>query len=97
MQGANDVPLCIDSPNAKLLARIIEEGECFVGGLIYTGQLMTDEVEVLKPYLAGVEASGSKTRIILCTVKDDLHDTGKNIVRSMLEAKVLSQNDPKKS
>ena len=25
MQGATDVPLCIDSPNAALLARILEE------------------------------------------------------------------------
>ena len=29
---------------------------------------------------------GDKTKMILCTVKDDLHDIGKNIVRSMLEA-----------
>ena len=29
---------------------------------------------------------GSMTKMILCTVKDDLHDIGKNIVRSMLEA-----------
>ena len=57
-----------------------------MGDLIYAGELMTDAVEVLKPYLAEGEASGSKTRMILCTVKDDLHDIGKNIVRSMLEA-----------
>ena len=62
------------------------EGEYFVGDLIYAGELMTDAVEVLKPYLAGAEIGGSKTRMILCTVKDDLHDIGKNIVRSMLEA-----------
>jgi len=43
-------------------------------------------VEVLKPYLAGAESGGPKTKMILCTVKDDLHDIGKNIVRSMLEA-----------
>ena len=29
---------------------------------------------------------GPKTKMILCTVKDDLHDIGKNIVRAMLEA-----------
>ena len=47
---------------------------------------MTDAVEMLKPYLAGAESTGAKTKMILCTVKDDLHDIGKNIVRSMLEA-----------
>ena len=65
---------------------LFEEGEYFVGDLIYAGELMTDAVEVLKPYLAGTASSGTKTRMILCTVKDDLHDIGKNIVRSMLEA-----------
>ena len=68
------------------VGKLFEEGEYFVGDLIYAGELMTDAVEVLKPYLAAGEAAGSKTRMILCTVKDDLHDIGKNIVSSMLEA-----------
>ena len=68
------------------VGKLFEEGEYFVGDLIYAGELMTDAVEVLKPYLAGGETGGAKTKMILCTVKDDLHDIGKNIVRSMLEA-----------
>ena len=68
------------------VGKLFEEGEYFVGDLIYAGELMTDAVEMLKPYLAGGESSGAKTKMILCTVKDDLHDIGKNIVRSMLEA-----------
>ena len=68
------------------VGKLFEEGEYFVGDLIYAGELMTDAVEVLKPYLASGAAAGSNTRMILCTVKDDLHDIGKNIVRSMLEA-----------
>ena len=85
----------VDAANAAMEAcqkgmdtvgKLFEEGEYFVGDLIYAGELMTDAVEVLKPFLAGSASSGSKTRMILCTVKDDLHDIGKNIVRSMLEA-----------
>ena len=84
-----------DSANAAMEAcqkgmdtvgNLFEEGEYFVGDLIYAGELMSDAVEVLKPYLAGTESSGTKTKMILCTVKGDLHDIGKNIVRSMLEA-----------
>ena len=67
------------------VGKLFEEGEYFVGDLIYAGEIMTDAVEVLKPYLATGEG-GAKARMILCTVKDDLHDIGKNIVRSMLEA-----------
>ena len=68
------------------VGRLFEEGEYFVGDLIFAGELMTDAVEVLKPLLASSESTGTKTKMILCTVKDDLHDIGKNIVRSMLEA-----------
>ena len=67
------------------VGKLFEEGEYFVGDLIYAGEIMTDAVEVLKPYLAAGEGS-AKAKMILCTVKDDLHDIGKNIVRSMLEA-----------
>ena len=67
------------------VGKLFEEGEYFVGDLIYAGEIMTDAVEVLKPYLTAGDSS-AKAKMILCTVKDDLHDIGKNIVRSMLEA-----------
>lgn len=67
------------------VGKLFEEGEYFVGDLIYAGEIMTDAVEVLKPYLTADEGT-AKAKMILCTVKDDLHDIGKNIVRSMLEA-----------
>lgn len=64
-----------------------ESGEYFVGDLIFAGELMTDAVGILKDALvSGDGGSGPKAKMILCTVKDDLHDIGKNIVRSMLEA-----------
>ena len=68
------------------VGKLFEEGEYFVGDLIYAGELMTDAVAILKDALVEGDANGPKTRMILCTVKDDLHDIGKNIVRSMLEA-----------
>lgn len=68
------------------VGRLFEEKEYFVGDLIFAGELMTDAVEVLKPLLASGESTGAKTKMVICTVKDDLHDIGKNIVRSMLEA-----------
>ena len=68
------------------VGKLYEEGEYFVGDLIYAGELMTEAVGVLKDALVSGEAAGAKTKMVLCTVKDDLHDIGKNIVRSMLEA-----------
>ena len=64
-----------------------ESGEYFVGDLIYAGELMTDAVPILKDALvSGGDEGAAKTKMVLCTVKDDLHDIGKNIVRAMLEA-----------
>ncbi len=64
-----------------------EDGEYFVGDLIYAGELMTKAVDILKDALVSGDGDGEvKAKMILCTVKDDLHDIGKNIVRSMLEA-----------
>lgn len=62
-----------------------ESGEYFVADLIYAGEIMTEAMDIIKPAISG--ASGETIgRMILCTVKDDLHDIGKNIVRAMLEA-----------
>ena len=61
-------------------------GEYFVGDLIFAGELMQKAVEILQSALLGGEASSIVGRMIMCTVKDDLHDIGKNIVGSMLKA-----------
>ena len=68
------------------VGKLFEEGEYFVGDLIYAGELMTQAVDILKDALVAGQQGDVKTRMLLCTVKDDLHDIGKNIVKAMLEA-----------
>ncbi len=63
-----------------------ESGEYFVGDLIFAGELMTSAVEILKDALISDDGGSKKTKMILCTVRGDLHDIGKNIVKAMLEA-----------
>jgi methanogenic corrinoid protein MtbC1 len=83
-EGVNEAVNAMQEGMSEVGARF-ESGEYFVGDLIYAGELMAGAMDILKPALAG--DSGSKVgRLILCTVKDDLHDIGKNIVRAMLEA-----------
>ncbi len=82
-EGVNEAVNAMQEGMSEVGARF-ESGEYFVGDLIYAGELMAGAMDILKPALAG--DSGSKVgRLILCTVKDDLHDIGKNIVRAMLE------------
>ena len=62
-----------------------ESGEYFVADLIFAGDLMSEAAGTLKQFLAadGAEALG---KVIICTVKGDIHDIGKNIVKALLEA-----------
>ncbi len=83
-EGVNEAVAAMQEGMKEVGSRF-EEGEYFVGDLIYAGELMGGAMDVLKPALAG-EGSTKTGRMILCTVKDDLHDIGKNIVRAMLEA-----------
>ncbi|MBQ8237665.1 MAG: dihydropteroate synthase [Oscillospiraceae bacterium] len=53
MQGATDVPLCIDSPDAKLLARIIEEGHLNRPGMVNSVNEEGDKCETIFPLIAG--------------------------------------------
>ncbi len=70
-----------------IVGEYFEQGEYFVSDLIYAGELMTQAVGILKDALiSGDGESGERSSMILCTVQNDLHDIGKNIVRSMLEA-----------
>lgn len=63
-----------------------ETGEYFVSDLIYAGDIMKEAANILKDALVEGESGGHKGRMILCTVKGDLHDIGKNIVGAMLTA-----------
>lgn len=52
------------------------------------GRAMKGALELLKPLLAG-SASTTIGKIVIGTVKGDLHDIGKNLVASMLEGAAL--------
>lgn len=61
-----------------------EAGKAFVPELLMAARAMKGALEVLKPYLvsSGAIALG---KVVIGTVKGDLHDIGKNLVASMLE------------
>ncbi|MCD8290954.1 MAG: homocysteine S-methyltransferase family protein [Prevotella sp.] len=61
-----------------------EDGKAFVPQLLMAGRAMKAGLELLKPLLAD-DTSTSIGRVVIGTVKGDLHDVGKNLVASMLE------------
>ena len=61
-----------------------QDGKAFVPQLLMAGRAMKAALELLKPLLAG-QTSTSLGKVVIGTVKGDLHDIGKNLVASMLE------------
>lgn len=61
-----------------------QDGKAFVPQLLMAGRAMKAALELLKPMLAG-SAATTIGRVVIGTVKGDLHDIGKNLVASMLE------------
>lgn len=69
-----------------------KNNEVFVPEVLVAARAMNKGVEVLKPALIaqGVEARGVA---VIGTVKGDLHDIGKNLVKMMMEGKGLEMVD----
>jgi corrinoid protein of di/trimethylamine methyltransferase len=66
--------------------------EVYVPEVLIAARAMKAGVEILKPYLvsANVKPAG---RICIGTVKGDLHDIGKNLVKMMMEGKGIEVVD----
>ena len=66
------------------VGRLFEEGEYFVPEMLIAAKAMQSGLNLLRPLLveSGIEPSG---KVIMGTVKGDLHDIGKNLVSMMLE------------
>jgi len=71
-------------PAMDEVGRRFEAEDYFVPELLLAGRAMKSAMEILRPLLA---AAGQKlsTKVIIGTVKGDMHDIGKNLVASMLE------------
>jgi corrinoid protein of di/trimethylamine methyltransferase len=71
-------------PAMDEVGRLFECQEYFVPELLLSGRAMKAALEILRPLLA---ASGAQPtgRVVIGTVKGDLHDIGKNLVSSTLE------------
>ena len=81
-EGYKAVSACQEGMNT--VGELFENGEYFVGDLIFAGEIITEAIDILKPVLKGAETEKAG-KIVLGTVKGDLHDIGKNIFKNMAE------------
>ena len=68
----------------NVIGEQFKNNEVFVPEVLVAARAMNAGLKILKPYLQkeGVEPVG---KAVICTVKGDMHDIGKNLVKMMIE------------
>lgn len=75
------------SKGMEVVSKQFDEGEMFVPDLLLAAEAFETAVEILTDGLSDEEKSKSSSgKILIHTVEGDIHDIGKNIVKTMLTA-----------
>ena len=85
---AGEDPLRILDDGKKAMQIVgarFSEGTYFIPDLVYSGKILEQIAELVKPGLSQAPQTGKLGRIVLGTVAGDLHDLGKNLVTFMLD------------
>ncbi len=71
-------------PAMSIIGDKFSEGEVYIPDVLIAARAMQSSVDKLRPHLAD-DAMASKGTVVIGTVKGDLHDIGKNLVKYMLQ------------
>ncbi len=79
-------------PGMSAIGEKFKNNEVYVPEVLIAARAMNAGVTILKPLMSSGELAGVGTAVI-GTVKGDLHDIGKNLVKMMLEGKGINVID----
>ncbi|NQV30156.1 MAG: corrinoid protein [Candidatus Marinimicrobia bacterium] len=71
-------------PGMAIVGERFKRNELFLPQVLMSAQAMQTAIDLLKPHLLKDSDGPKQKRIIIGTVKGDMHDIGKNLVRIML-------------
>ena len=79
----------------ETVGKLFGEGKMFLPQVVKSAKVMRDAVEILQPHMNADETDSktSKPRIVLATVKGDVHDIGKNIMGIVLTCNGFEVHD----
>ena len=71
-------------PGMAIVGERFKRNEMFLPQVLMSAQAMQTAIDILKPHLAGDSEARQRRTVVIGTVKGDMHDIGKNLVRIML-------------
>ena len=71
----------------QTMSDLFDEGEMFVPQLVVAAEAFEAAVTILKAAIPAADKhTAIRGKVLICTVQGDIHDIGKNIVKTMLSA-----------
>lgn len=67
------------------VGELFAQGKMFLPQIVRSAKIMKDAVAVLQPYINDESAGSNRPKVVIATVKGDVHDIGKNIVATVLQ------------
>jgi len=72
-------------PGMEVVGKKMQAGEYYIPEVLLSARAMKQASGIVKPILAASESVRPLGKVVIGTVKGDLHDIGKNLVIAMLE------------
>lgn len=93
-QGVDPLVVLEDCRAAMgVVGKRFETGEYFISELILAGEILKGISAEVKPLIKADATAGKKTRVLIGTVKGDIHDIAKDIVVFMLDVNGFEVKD----
>jgi methanogenic corrinoid protein MtbC1 len=67
------------------VGELFSKCEYFISQLIFSAEILKGVMKRLDPVLQGAAGTGPEGKVVIGTVKGDIHDIGKNIVVTLLQ------------
>ena len=94
--AAGDDPLAILEDCRDAMASVgarFQAGEYYLSELLISAELFKQATALLEPHLAAARPGTPRARIVLATMRGDIHDLGKNILATLLRAQRFEVHD----
>ena len=77
----------------ETVGKLFGDGKMFLPQVVKSAKVMRDAVGILEPYMSKDDKGSERPKILLATVKGDVHDIGKNITGIVLSCNGFEIHD----